>query len=443
MTLWFVILSKLLLYKQHIHKSTYSRFQTIMNHTVQKIMLGIVVIFLWQCEQSKQNYVPLNTVDFIDQAPVSIMVNSNPYDARIDRKKDQDIVDQMTQSTLDQLISMDQLLHMDRLMMNENSDLGLGGDAEFDLTLDMNQAQCQENEIRECVTSCGIGNEQCLEGQWVACDAPQPTLEICDGIDNDCNGRIDDLPPVDSTDICALATPDEIRPCDTCSIQSRKCIDCYWTAWGRCELSPEANCMTGTMESVECGSNVGQCMAGQQNRICDESCQWSEWSECIGEVGASREICGNEIDEDCDGFTLQRPDEYEDNNTCETCTRLTSESPFQATIRASISSSTDVDYYCFDVEDRFSIISNESLEITLSNIANQQDYDLVLYEGEANCIAREFVARNAEPSNVDESIQLSFSTSTDNSASYILAVTPFGESYSCETPYNLSIVWQY
>ena len=55
-------------------------------------------------------------------------------------------------------------------------------------------------------------------------------------------------------------------------------------------------------DSKECGaSNVGACVMGQ--RACDAG-RWS--TSCVGAIGPGPEICGNGIDEDCDGSTLDQ-----------------------------------------------------------------------------------------------------------------------------------------
>ncbi|MBD3311232.1 MAG: hypothetical protein GF349_01890 [Candidatus Magasanikbacteria bacterium] len=51
-----------------------------------------------------------------------------------------------------------------------------------------------ENLTRECSSLCGSGLEYCNDsGDWVDCDAPDPSDEICDGEDNDCDDEIDNI----------------------------------------------------------------------------------------------------------------------------------------------------------------------------------------------------------------------------------------------------------
>ena len=61
----------------------------------------------------------------------------------------------------------------------------------------------QAGEIRTCVRTADgfdgrcFGEETCDPSVgWSGCNAPSPIAEVCDGLDNDCNGAIDDSLPV-------------------------------------------------------------------------------------------------------------------------------------------------------------------------------------------------------------------------------------------------------
>jgi MYXO-CTERM domain-containing protein len=108
-----------------------------------------------------------------------------------------------------------------------------------------------EGLTQACGTACGVGVETCSAGTWGGCDAPLPGAEVCDGVDNDCDGASDT----------------------------------------GCE------CVTG--ETRPCGetSDVGACEPGVQTCGADGT-----WGACEGSVGPGNEMC-NAVDDDCDGET--------------------------------------------------------------------------------------------------------------------------------------------
>ncbi len=74
--------------------------------------------------------------------------------------------------------------------------------------------------VADAAELCSQGTQLCLpDGEWGACaSVVEPTVEICDGIDNDCNGEIDD----------ALT-----RPClcdDVTTTAESVCVNGDWTA---------------------------------------------------------------------------------------------------------------------------------------------------------------------------------------------------------------------
>ncbi len=48
-----------------------------------------------------------------------------------------------------------------------------------------------EGITRDCSNNCGAGLEECIAGIWRNCDAPQVEMERCDGEDNDCDSVVD------------------------------------------------------------------------------------------------------------------------------------------------------------------------------------------------------------------------------------------------------------
>lgn len=64
--------------------------------------------------------------------------------------------------------------------------------------------QIDEDLVRSCSTACGVGEETCSNGTWGACDAPVSDVEVCDGIDNDCDGDVDEPGPdlCDDGEVC-------------------------------------------------------------------------------------------------------------------------------------------------------------------------------------------------------------------------------------------------
>ncbi len=129
-----------------------------------------------------------------------------------------------------------------------------------------------ENLTRPCLGPCGPGVETCAfsddgnpANDWVGCSAPKPETEVCDGVDNDCNGKVDD------------GVAGEGLPCDhpsgkTCQQGKTKCVGGKMTCAGattsgsaeicdckdnNCNNQIDENnpCPTGTT-CVDCGCRI-------------------------------------------------------------------------------------------------------------------------------------------------------------------------------------------
>ena len=170
-----------------------------------------------------------------------------------------------------------------------------------------------DNGIAATPTTCGIGacaragQLACVGGAMIdSCQAGAPTAETCDGIDNNCNGTADDgIEPVATTCgagacsgntgtlTCANgATVDSCDPLEgaVAEICDGLDNDCDGTT----DDGISCGCINGTTREVACG--MGACASSGT-----ETCVNGEWSDstCVAGIPVA-ETCDG-IDNNCDG----------------------------------------------------------------------------------------------------------------------------------------------
>jgi hypothetical protein len=160
--------------------------------------------------------------------------------------------------------------------------------------------ECEDGDKQECraLGECGKtpGQRTCTKGVWGTCKGgAQPSEEVCNGKDDDCNGIIDDIAgstePVESGCACANQPANKIP-----QIMAGREI-CGNGMDDNCDGQVDEGCACIPGETRPCGLNKGICKKGVQ------SCKNGQWeSECRGgKRPEPEEICYNNLDDNCNG----------------------------------------------------------------------------------------------------------------------------------------------
>ncbi|MCB9550141.1 MAG: VWA domain-containing protein [Myxococcales bacterium] len=156
--------------------------------------------------------------------------------------------------------------------------------------------RADEQLARGCEGLCGEGQEICFNGAWGDCSAPNAQAEACNGRDDDCDGRTDEAITRDCATACGVGR-------ETC--QNGRFQGCNAPVPGDeacngrdddCDGVTDEGCDCQPGDSRACGDNRGRCRPGNQRCLPDGT-----WGGCEGGVQPDPETC-NGVDDDCDGI---------------------------------------------------------------------------------------------------------------------------------------------
>ena len=187
-----------------------------------------------------------------------------------------------------------------------------GIDNNCDTSID-EECGCTEDETRSCGVNtgeCEYGVQTCSDDTWGACKGgTNPSTEICDNKDNDCDGSIDEnlMQQCGFSDLGICSLGDEV-----CVSGSWNCDAVFFSTSGElcgndgtgneldddCDGVVDEECIGCTEDETRpCGIDTGECEYGIQ------TCSEDTWTECVGNVNPVDEICKDNKDNDCDDFT--------------------------------------------------------------------------------------------------------------------------------------------
>ncbi len=166
------------------------------------------------------------------------------------------------------------------------------------------------DDVQPALQTCGSGvcartAPACVDGGIPVCMPGMPATEICNGIDDDCDGTPDDNLGTSScgTGACFRTVPacmpdggmgvcvPGMQTAETCNNIDDDCD-------GPVDEMLTRSCYTGPSGTA----GIGPCVAGTQ------TCSMGAWgASCPGEVTPATEVCNN-VNDDCDSATDEAPD---------------------------------------------------------------------------------------------------------------------------------------
>ncbi len=172
---------------------------------------------------------------------------------------------------------------------------------------------CEENSVRLCSSvgdpltlmppmRCRPGIQDCVDGVWAAICVGEvgPVQETCNATDDDCDGDVDEgvMDPMGGCN--SVIPPEDCGPWgegngldDNGNGTVDEGCSCAVPAYDPDLPRTDQPCYSGPIYTL----GVGICQGGTMD------CQANgTWSPCVGETLPDTEICGDALDNDCDGW---------------------------------------------------------------------------------------------------------------------------------------------
>ena len=166
-----------------------------------------------------------------------------------------------------------------------------------------------ENEFGKC-----DGQRTCEKDGLTQCDAAVPELEVCNGLDDNCDGLVDEDAQCDDGDPCTLDVCDGAQGCTSTPLDGIDCDDqdaCTGSDFcdeGVCTGVP-VDCDDGDVCTDDaCNSDAG-CTYQHNKAACDDGDVCTVQDTCLEGVCAGAQV-------DCDCLEDQDCAQFEDGNLC-------------------------------------------------------------------------------------------------------------------------------
>ena len=155
------------------------------------------------------------------------------------------------------------------------------------------------------VGACAVALQKCVGGQLQPCVPFSPTTEICDGIDNNCNGVVDESDPQNGSACDSNLMGPCLQGTRVCDMGAPKCVPNIMPSMEVCD-DVDNDC-DGTVDNniadvgTACDSgNLGPCAPG--TKACSNGSV-----QCVANVDPVDELCGDGVDNDCNGLVDDIP----------------------------------------------------------------------------------------------------------------------------------------